>query len=154
MRPIHNTQKKKKKMHPAGLELTTFLLLAWHLTLYAFFYIFYLHLFFPGEVIKHDDIKVVLNEGMPLHKNPFEKGRLIIHFAVKFPESNFLPEPELKKLETLLPKKEECIITDEMEEVTLTDYTKNHQAQSNYRNAYDEDEDDHRGHGGVQCQTH
>ena len=28
------------------------------------------------------DVKVVLNEGMPTHKNPFDKGRLIIHFSV------------------------------------------------------------------------
>lgn len=28
----------------------------------------------PGEVIKHGDVKCVLNEGMPQYKNPFEKG--------------------------------------------------------------------------------
>ena len=28
------------------------------------------------------DIKVVLGEGMPFYKNPFEKGRLIIKFSV------------------------------------------------------------------------
>ena len=90
---------------------------------------------------------------MPLHKSPFEKGRLIIHFHVKFPEANFLEGPELKKLQELLPKQEECIVTDDMEEVTLQDYTKNHQAQADYRNAYEEDDEDQRGHG-VQCQTH
>uniref|UniRef100_S4R5S5 DnaJ heat shock protein family (Hsp40) member A1 n=1 Tax=Petromyzon marinus TaxID=7757 RepID=S4R5S5_PETMA len=37
----------------------------------------------PGEVIKYDAIKCVLNEGMPFHRNPFEKGRLIIHFKVR-----------------------------------------------------------------------
>ena len=29
-----------------------------------------------------DALKVVLNEGMPQLKNPFEKGRLIIQFHV------------------------------------------------------------------------
>lgn len=29
-----------------------------------------------------DALKVVLNEGMPQLKNPFEKGRLIIQFYV------------------------------------------------------------------------
>ena len=29
-----------------------------------------------------DDVKVILNEGMPHHKNPFDKGRLIINFKV------------------------------------------------------------------------
>ena len=28
------------------------------------------------------DVKVVLNEGMPHHRNPFDKGRLIITFKV------------------------------------------------------------------------
>ena len=30
-----------------------------------------------------DDVKVVLNEGMPHHRNPFDKGRLIINFKVQ-----------------------------------------------------------------------
>ena len=30
-----------------------------------------------------DDVRVVLNEGMPHHKNPFDKGRLIINFKVQ-----------------------------------------------------------------------
>ena len=30
------------------------------------------------------DVKVVLNEGMPQHKNPFDKGRLIINFSVSW----------------------------------------------------------------------
>ncbi|XP_041378865.1 LOW QUALITY PROTEIN: dnaJ homolog subfamily A member 1-like [Gigantopelta aegis] len=34
----------------------------------------------PGEVIKHGDVKVVLNEGMPQYRNPFDKGRLVIKF--------------------------------------------------------------------------
>jgi DnaJ family protein A protein 1 len=38
-----------------------------------------------GEVIKHNDVKCILNEGMPLHKNPLEKGKLIITFTVTFP---------------------------------------------------------------------
>lgn len=107
-----------------------------------------------GEVIKHDDIKVVLSEGMPLYKQPFEKGRLIIHFKVNFPQPNSLDTEKLNKLEELLPKREECIVTDETEEVLLQDYTKNHQAQSHFRNAYQEDDEDERAGQGMQCQTH
>ena len=29
-----------------------------------------------------DDVKVILNEGMPHYKNPFDKGRLIVNFKV------------------------------------------------------------------------
>jgi DnaJ family protein A protein 1 len=56
-----------------------------------------------GDVIKHGDVKVVLNEGMPHHRNPFDKGRLIITFKVTFPPSRFLPESKLKELANLLP---------------------------------------------------
>merc|ERR1719367_557204 len=40
----------------------------------------------PGEVVKNGEIKCVLGEGMPTYRNPFEKGKLIIQFAVQFPE--------------------------------------------------------------------
>ncbi|XP_016888431.1 dnaJ homolog subfamily A member 1 isoform X2 [Cynoglossus semilaevis] len=36
----------------------------------------------PGEVIKHGDVRSVQNEGMPLYRQPYEKGQLIIHFQV------------------------------------------------------------------------
>ena len=29
-----------------------------------------------------DKAKVILNEGFPRHKNPYERGRLVIHFDV------------------------------------------------------------------------
>ena len=32
----------------------------------------------PGEIIKHNDIKMVRGEGMPYRGNPFEKGNLVI----------------------------------------------------------------------------
>lgn len=54
-----------------------------------------------GEVYKNGDTKCVLNEGMPHYRNPFEKGRLIIHFAVVFPSK--LPVEVIPKLESLLP---------------------------------------------------
>lgn len=42
-------------------------------------------LLFPttGELIRPGDTKCVLNEGMPMYRRPFEKGRLIIHFSVR-----------------------------------------------------------------------
>lgn len=39
-------------------------------------------IFFLGQVVKHGDIKCVLNEGMPIYRRPYEKGRLIIEFRV------------------------------------------------------------------------
>ena len=55
----------------------------------------------PGQVVKHGDVKCVLNEGMPHYRNPFEKGRLIIQFNVVFP-TKLAPET-IPQLESLLP---------------------------------------------------
>eukprot|EP00058_Branchiostoma_floridae_P006919 XP_002592407.1 hypothetical protein BRAFLDRAFT_118420 [Branchiostoma floridae] len=57
----------------------------------------------PGEVIKHKDVKCIMNEGMPMYRNPFDKGRLIIQFVVNFPPDGFLPKKKLPELEALMP---------------------------------------------------
>ncbi|KAG8543006.1 hypothetical protein GDO81_025609 [Engystomops pustulosus] len=36
----------------------------------------------PGKVIRPGDIKCIPKEGMPVYRDPFEKGNLIIHFQV------------------------------------------------------------------------
>jgi DnaJ-class molecular chaperone len=41
----------------------------------------------PGEIIKHDEIKVVEAMGMPFHKKTYQSGNLFIHFKVKFPDT-------------------------------------------------------------------
>ena len=40
--------------------------------------------------------RVVENEGMPMHRNPFERGHLIIKFHIEFPENNFASESQLE----------------------------------------------------------
>lgn len=109
----------------------------------------------PGDVVKHGDIKCILNEGMPMHKNPFEKGKLIVQFAVKFP--NKVDPAIAGKLEHLLPKREEVMITEDAEEVIMEDLDLESEQR---RQRYEEDEDGERhymggdGHGqGVSCQT-
>ncbi|XP_004069682.1 dnaJ homolog subfamily A member 4 [Oryzias latipes] len=105
----------------------------------------------PGEVIKHNDFKCIQNEGMPLYRDPYEKGQLIIQFQVEFPDKHWLPEHLMFQLERLLPPREDVMITDDMEEVDLCDVAvQSHQKQYS-REAYEEDEDAPR--GGVQCQT-
>lgn len=37
---------------------------------------------FLGQVVKHGAVKCVLNEGMPIYRRPYEKGRLIVEFRV------------------------------------------------------------------------
>lgn len=106
---------------------------------------------FPGDVIKHNDVKCVRNEGMPHHKNPCEKGNLVIQFMVRFPDS--LGKDQMAQLTKILPKKEEVMASDDMEECALVDPP---QRQSNHYGggmAYDSDDEDGPGQR-VQCQTH
>ena len=107
--------------------------------------------FSSGEVVKPNDIKCILNEGMPLYRDPFTKGRLIIKFNVTFPEPGSIPHKKLTELESCLPKRQEVIIPDGAEEHTLEDYDP--RASHRRGEAYDEDDE---GMGGqrVQCASH
>ena len=59
----------------------------------------------------------MLNEGMPIYHQPYEKGRLIIEFKVNFPEHGFLSPDKLSLLEKLLPERKEVEETDDMDQV-------------------------------------
>uniref|UniRef100_A0A0E9XEC3 Chaperone DnaJ C-terminal domain-containing protein n=1 Tax=Anguilla anguilla TaxID=7936 RepID=A0A0E9XEC3_ANGAN len=104
----------------------------------------------PGQVVKRNDIKYVQNEGMPVYRDPYEKGQLIIQFMVEFPEKHWLPVHMLPQLEALLPEREDVMITDDMEEVDLTEMDYESQRRSYSGEAYEEDDSPR---GGVQCQT-
>ncbi|PWA30531.1 hypothetical protein CCH79_00015260, partial [Gambusia affinis] len=99
----------------------------------------------PGEVIKHNDIKCVQNEGMPIHRDPYERGMLIIQFQVEFPENHWLPEHLMFQLERLLPPREDVMITEDMEEVDLCEVDLNSQQKHYHREAYEEEEEGPRG---------
>ncbi|CAD7669963.1 unnamed protein product [Nyctereutes procyonoides] len=106
----------------------------------------------PGQIVKHGDIKRVLNEGMPIYRRPYEKGRLIIEFKVNFPENGFLSPDKLSLLEKLLTERKEVEETDEMDQVELVDFDPNQERRRHYNGeAYEDDE--HHPRGGVQCQT-
>ena len=104
-------------------------------------------------MIKDGVIKCVMGEGMPTYKNPFEKGRLVISFTVKFPEDNWIDPSEISKLEQYLPPRQECIIPDDAEACELSKVEPNQQRQRYSRSAYEEDDDDEHGGNGprVQC---
>ena len=47
-------------------------------------------------------------EGMPIYRNPFEKGNLIVQFEVEYPKPEWFSVQENRdKLEALLPPKQE-----------------------------------------------
>uniref|UniRef100_UPI003AAFFA36 dnaJ homolog subfamily A member 1 isoform X2 n=1 Tax=Centroberyx gerrardi TaxID=166262 RepID=UPI003AAFFA36 len=110
-----------------------------------------------GDLIKPGDKKCVLNEGMPMHRRPFEKGRLIIHFSVVFPQANFLPKQKLKELERYLPVKLEAEQPESMDDdlyiyADLEDCDFENRKRRSHHHYYME-EDDYATAGGVQCQT-
>ncbi|KAF7414954.1 hypothetical protein HZH68_003443 [Vespula germanica] len=104
----------------------------------------------PGTVTKHGDVKCVLNEGMPIHKDPFTHGKLIIQFVVNFPKS--INPTVIPTLEQCLPMREEVLIPDGAEEVLLTDLDPEQEhRRRDQRPAYEEDQG---GPSRVQCATH
>jgi len=115
-----------------------------------------------GQVIQPGAVRCVYSEGMPIYKNPFEKGNLYIKFELTFPPNNFNTEDKIESLEKLLPEREKVDVPvgDNVEEVHLMDYDPKTQSGSGGRGgreAYHDDDDDDdegmHGHGGpgVQC---
>ncbi|XP_076628624.1 dnaJ heat shock protein family (Hsp40) member A4-like [Colletes latitarsis] len=104
----------------------------------------------PGTVTKHGDFKCILNEGMPMYKDPFTRGRLIIQFVVNFPKT--IDPSVIPMLEQCLPPREEVMIPESAEECILTDLDPEQEARRrDQRQAYEEDEG---GPSRVQCATH
>jgi len=108
-----------------------------------------------GEIINPGDIKMIGNEGMPIHKRPFDKGNLYIHFNIEFPKPGFFQPKALQDLEKILPPRRPAPkVTEDMEEVSLVKVNPNEQRGSGRsRRTADEDEDEDEGQqrGGVQC---
>uniref|UniRef100_A0A8D0HFZ8 DnaJ heat shock protein family (Hsp40) member A4 n=1 Tax=Sphenodon punctatus TaxID=8508 RepID=A0A8D0HFZ8_SPHPU len=104
----------------------------------------------PGEVMKHGDLKCVVSEGMPIYKSPMDKGYLILQFLVAFPEHQWLPLEKLSLLESLLPPREEVVITEEMDQADIVEFEP---AEQTHRRSAESYEDDDGPRAGVQCQT-
>lgn len=103
----------------------------------------------PGQVVKHGDLKCIPGEGMPVYKDPFTKGRLIIQFVVNFPKS--IDPAIIPTLEQCLPPREEVIVPDGAEECNLVDLDPDQESRRrDTRQAYEEDES---GPSRVQCAT-
>lgn len=97
----------------------------------------------PGKVITPGLVKSIPNEGMPVWKNPMERGYMFVKFTVKFP-TNLSPD-QLHVLEKVLGGRTPLppVGSVEVEEVTVVDFESEHvkQRQANGA-AYDEDEEE------------
>lgn len=50
----------------------------------------------PGKIIKHADTIVLRGEGMPIHKQPNEKGDLYLTFTIEMPDDEWLKTVDRK----------------------------------------------------------
>ena len=93
-----------------------------------------------GEFIKPNEVKCILNEGMPMYKNPYEKGRLIITFNIKFPEAGQIDLKKIVELEKILPARPKIDLPIEAEEHTLIDLDPAYERSKRAEQAYVDDE--------------
>jgi DnaJ family protein A protein 2 len=107
----------------------------------------------PSEVIKPGDIRAVHDEGMPIHKRPFDHGTLFIVYEVEFPVAGMLSAAHCQQLETILPPRERVVVPDDAEESVARPVDPATMRRETSQSAADSDEEDGRGNGQrVQCQ--
>ncbi|RKP06964.1 DnaJ subfamily A member 2 [Thamnocephalis sphaerospora] len=108
----------------------------------------------PGEVIRPDEVKAVLGEGMPAYRH-HNRGNLYIKFSVEFPADNWATPEQLAGLESILPARPALPppAGKEVEEAVLAVLDAAQQSRANReKSSYDDDDDDEGHHGpGVQC---
>ncbi|THG96837.1 hypothetical protein EW026_g5068 [Hermanssonia centrifuga] len=99
-----------------------------------------------GEVLKHDDTKVIHGQGMPSQRH-HEPGDMFVHVQVKFPDS--IPVESVPLLERALPPRKalEKFAKAHAEEVELDDVDPRHRERAEGGEPMDEDEGEPR----VQC---
>jgi len=115
-----------------------------------------------GDVITPGEVRMLANEGMPIHKRPMENGNLYIQFTIEFPKPGTLNPTQIQQLEKVLPPRR-AVPKGEFEEVHLTKVNANERGAGQRANGAgggmygrrgDEDSDDEEHSGGgqrVQC---
>mmetsp|Transcript_11562 Transcript_11562/g.26465 ORF Transcript_11562/g.26465 Transcript_11562/m.26465 type:complete len:424 (-) Transcript_11562:573-1844(-) len=108
-----------------------------------------------GELIRPGDVKTIEDEGMPMHKNPFVKGKLYVKFEIEFPDNGSISPEHVKALIGALPSAPSIPPHNEAEEVVMHDADISNLGKGTGHGrtgAYDEDDDeDMRGGQRVQC---
>jgi len=94
-----------------------------------------------GDVIEEGDIRVIPNEGMPVHGNPFLKGYLFIHYSVVWPKNGSLNAAQVNLLKKALPAPPVPKLPKEYEEHVASPYKESDDRGSS-RPYYDDDDDD------------
>jgi len=110
----------------------------------------------PTDMIKPGDLKAVHDEGMPIHKRPYDKGTLYIAFEVEFPAPGSLSADACALLEKHLPPRDAVTVPADAEESIARHVEPGSLKKESQASAADSDDEDQggRGAGGqrVQCQ--
>ena len=113
-----------------------------------------------ADIIKPNSVTAIADEGMPVHRNPFEKGRLFVQWKVDFPSAGALTAKQASALASLLGGKSPAPKYDEADVelarmVEIEDPQREFGATSSAArdgNAYQEDDEhDQMGGGGASC---
>jgi DnaJ family protein A protein 2 len=117
----------------------------------------------PGEIINPETVggqpfvKIVSDEGMPSHGQPFVRGNLYVMFTVKFPSDGELSKETIDALRTILPGREVPLAysLDDVEVVNLEEADVKQFGKGGAvlaRSQYESDDEDAGRPGAVQCQ--
>ena len=103
----------------------------------------------PGEIVRHGDLKMVPDLGLPEFQETFSFGNLYIEFNVIFPDR--VTPQQAKVLKTVLPPP----MIDGVEK-TKNVYELQKAVESKRKRIIDEDDEEHHGHGRgqrMECQN-
>jgi DnaJ family protein A protein 2 len=103
-----------------------------------------------GSITRPGEYKAIDGEGMPRHRHPELKGKLIILFDVEFPLARDIGMGNMEALEKLLPKKPKRLDNKaDYYDVSLQDHDGN--SQQSEQMQYDDDDEPRGGAQNVQC---
>jgi len=63
----------------------------------------------PGKVVKHEDVRIIQGQGMPMYGEPYQFGRMFIIFKVNFPEDDYCSVAGLAQIRKHLPAGKEFV---------------------------------------------
>lgn len=108
-----------------------------------------------GEIVQPGAFKAVFDEGMPDWQRSFDKGKLFIHFHVKFPSEGDIGDEDVKVLEKVLgARPTPSVDMDSCEEVSAMDVDMEQEMrrqQQKQQENHDDDEDQGQAQQRVQC---
>jgi len=104
-----------------------------------------------GEVVKPGQYKAVFDEGMPDWHRSYEKGKLFIHFNIKFPGSGDVADSDIAALEKVLgPRTKVSVDEDLCEKCTAQNVDMEQEKKRQQQREQETEEDDDDGPQGPQ----